>query len=197
MEVALLAAAIALIAAVLQPAGETVVVVPAADGHVGTVVVERDGERAVLNQAYAASHAPAGGGLHAYRMSESQVREQFGATLQAMPARPVSFQLYFDTGTDLLTEESRREFARMLEVLRQRPFFDIEVIGHTDRQGEAEANDQLSRQRAERVKADLVAQGVAPAERVHVSGRGEREPVVPTDDGADEPRNRRVEISVR
>ncbi|HEX6321860.1 MAG TPA: OmpA family protein, partial [Burkholderiales bacterium] len=28
-------------------------------------------------------------------------------------------------------------------------------------------------------------------------GRGEREPLVPTADGVDEPRNRRVEISVR
>jgi outer membrane protein OmpA-like peptidoglycan-associated protein len=46
------------------------------------------------------------------------------------------------------------------------------------------------------VKADLAAQGI-PADRILASGRGEREPIVPTADGVDEPRNRRVEINVR
>jgi outer membrane protein OmpA-like peptidoglycan-associated protein len=70
------------------------------------------------------------------------------------------------------------------------------VIGHTDTVGGVEDNDELSLQRAERVKADLVAQGI-PADRIRAAGRGEREPVVPTVDNVDEPRNRRVEINVR
>ena len=57
-------------------------------------------------------------------------------------------------------------------------------------------NDRLSLLRAERVRASLVAQGIAP-ERIQASGRGEREPIVQTADGVDEPRNRRVEINVR
>jgi len=36
-----------------------------------------------------------------------------------------------------------------------------------------------------------------PAERIVIAGRGEREPIVPTADNVDEPRNRRVEINVR
>ena len=121
----------------------------------------------------------------------------FGAVMAALPARPASFYLYFITGTDELTEASKLEFARMLEELRSRPAPDIVVIGHTDRVGAPEANDELSLQRAERMKADLVAQGIAPAERIRAAGRGEREPVVETADGVDEPLNRRVEISVR
>jgi outer membrane protein OmpA-like peptidoglycan-associated protein len=70
------------------------------------------------------------------------------------------------------------------------------VIGHTDRAGDEIANDQLSLQRAERLKGDLVGQGI-PASMIRSAGRGERELLVPTDDGVDEPRNRRVEISVR
>jgi len=42
-----------------------------------------------------------------------------------------------------------------------------------------------------------VAQGIAPAERIRAAGRGEREPVVPTENDVDEPLNRRVEINVR
>ena len=84
----------------------------------------------------------------------------------------------------------------MLDELRRRPSPDILVIGHTDRVGNDAENDQLSLQRAERVRESFVAQGIA-AERIRAAGRGEREPIVPTADGVDEPRNRRVEINVR
>jgi len=70
------------------------------------------------------------------------------------------------------------------------------VIGHTDRVGAVEFNDALSRKRAETVASRLVAAGV-PAERIAVAGRGEREPLIPTNDEVAEPRNRRVEIKVR
>jgi outer membrane protein OmpA-like peptidoglycan-associated protein len=84
----------------------------------------------------------------------------------------------------------------MLDELRRRPSPDILVIGHTDRVGGDEDNDRLSLQRAERVRASLVAQGIA-AQSIRAAGRGEREPVVQTADGVDEPQNRRVEINVR
>lgn len=176
---------------------EWVVVVPSADGHVGTVVVERDGERVVLNEAYASSHIAGTSGPRLTRVPEQEVRAAFVETLAALPARPMSFLLYFITGTDILTEDSKVELARMLEELRRRPVGDIFVIGHTDRVGSVEDNDSLSLLRAERVKADLVSQGIADERRVRAAGRGEREPIVHTDDGIDEPRNRRVEISVR
>lgn len=175
---------------------ELVVVLPSADGHVGTVVVERDGERVVLNQAYATSRIAGTSGPQIISLPEQEVRTTFLNTLTALPARPMSFLLYFLRGTDQLTEESRGELSRMLGELRRRSAPDILVVGHTDTLGNADTNDKLSRQRAERVKADLVGQGVS-AGHVQASGRGEREPLVPTADGVDEPRNRRVEISVR
>lgn len=175
---------------------ELVVVLPSADGHVGMVVVERDVERAVLNQAYASSRIAGTSGPQQARLQEQAVREAFAGVLDALPARPKSFLLYFMTGTDILTDDSRVELSRMLDELRARPAPDVLVIGHTDRVGDLEANDKLSLQRAQRVKVDLEGQNI-PALRVQAAGRGEREPIVPTGDGVDEPRNRRVEISVR
>jgi outer membrane protein OmpA-like peptidoglycan-associated protein len=174
---------------------ELVVLVPSADGHVGTVVVERDGERVVLNQAYATSRIVGTSGPQPGRLPEPEVRSAFSNALTVLPSRPISFLLYFITGTDILTEESKIELARMLEELRRRPAPDIVVIGHTDTVGAQDANDKLSLQRAERLKADFLAQGI-PALRVQAAGRGEREPLLPTGDNVDEPRNRRVEISV-
>lgn len=203
METVLIGAVLALIIAFHTPSPERidaspelVMVVPSADGHIGTVVVERDGERVVLNQAYAASRIVGKSGPQAFIMPPREAPPSFIPTLAALPARPISFLLYFITGTDILTEESKLELERMLAEVRRRPAPDVVVIGHTDTVGALEANDQLSLQRAERVKADLLAQGI-PALRVHAAGRGEREPLVPTANGIDEPRNRRVEISVR
>ncbi|MDR0184694.1 OmpA family protein [Lysobacter arvi] len=53
----------------------------------------------------------------------------------------------------------------------------LQVIGYTDRLGDAAYNLALSRRRAEAVRQYLVSQGV-PAEAIHVEGRGATEPVV-------------------
>jgi outer membrane protein OmpA-like peptidoglycan-associated protein len=62
--------------------------------------------------------------------------------------------------------------------------------------GKVEQNDRLSLQRAQKIIADLLQIGIR-METISVAGRGEREPLVPTADEVAEPRNRRVEISIR
>jgi outer membrane protein OmpA-like peptidoglycan-associated protein len=219
--VALLGAALALV--LLFPATkEMVVVVPSADGHVGMVVVEHGDDRVILNEAYATSRVTSDGEIRLEKLEPKQIEPQdlkslttdgaspqpalervaaalpmFHDAIAALPPRPVSFLLYFVTGTDTLTEASKLELERMLEELRRREVADIMVIGHTDRVGNEQANDELSLQRAERLKVEFVAQGIAPAERIRAAGRGEREPIVPTGNDVDEPLNRRVEINVR
>jgi len=180
-----------------MPVGdEMVVVLPHPDGTVGAVVVERGGERVVLDRAYASSRIEHGGAPRAQRLDEGAVRAEFGPLLAALPGRPKSFLLYFLEGRDEFTPESLVELERMLAELRQRGAPDVVVIGHTDRVGSLTFNDRLSLQRAERVRSELVKLGIDEA-RIQIAGRGEREPLVPTADEVSEPRNRRVEISVR
>jgi outer membrane protein OmpA-like peptidoglycan-associated protein len=175
---------------------ELVVVLPDANGRVGTVVVERGEQRIVLNEAYATSRITADGEIRLEKLPEPEVKAAFAPVVTALPPRPMSFLLYFARGSDALTDASQAELERMLAELRRRAEADIVVVGHTDRLGKSEANDQLSLLRAERVKSDLVAQGIVAA-RIRADGRGEREPLVPTEDGVEEPKNRRVEIRVR
>src|SRR4051812_37664963 len=142
-----------------QGAEELVVLVPAADGHIGTVVIQRDGKTTTLNTAYATSRALGSQELTSAPLAEEDVRRDFGAALEAIPARPASFLLYFITGTDELTEESKAEMQRVLDELRRRPAPDIQVIGHTDRVGNDAENDSLSLQRAQTLRAAMLELG--------------------------------------
>jgi outer membrane protein OmpA-like peptidoglycan-associated protein len=193
---ALLAAALAAGCASQPVTPALFAVLPAPDGHIGTIAVERDGERHLIHAAYGAQRLRADGELEAAQLSESQVREQFGTTLAALPAPPATFVLYFLTDSDELTPASKGELDHVLEEIRRRPLPDIVVIGHTDSIGSRRYNDELSLARAERMRELLVARGI-PAGRVQARGRGEREPLVATPDEVHEPRNRRVEINVR
>jgi outer membrane protein OmpA-like peptidoglycan-associated protein len=196
MEGLLVGAAIALAIFLNSKPAELVVLVPAADGHIGTVVIERNGSKTTLNTAYAASRTGSARDGGSETVAAEDVQRDFGGALEAIPARPTSFLLYFVTGTDELTDESKSEMQRVLDELRRRPAPDIQVIGHTDRVGGDAENDALSLQRAQTMREAMLGLGIPP-NRIRAAGRGEREPLVPTADGVDEPRNRRVEINVR
>ena len=71
----------------------------------------------------------------------------------------------------------------------------VEVSGHTDRVGPRDYNRDLSQKRANSVAAHLIERDVF-SRRIIVQAFGEELPLVPTVDGVDEPRNRRVEIRI-
>lgn len=173
-----------------------VVLVPGADGKVGAVSVKSAQGETVIDSAYASATAAGGAAPVVGSSSAAQVQQTFGATLKARPQPPVSFTLYFLEGRDEYTPESRQTVEMVLRELVKRPVAEVTVIGHTDRVGAVEYNDKLSRQRAERVRADFLKRGV-PERSISVAGRGEREPLVATADNKPEARNRRVEINIR
>jgi len=177
-------------------APELFAVIPGDGGHVGSIVVQREGEKHVIDTAYGASRVRSDGGTETTRLTEAQVREAFGSTLAALPGKPATFLLYFLEGKDELTPDSQRVIQQIFAEIGRRPAPEIAVIGHTDRVGSVQFNDALSLRRAQKIRDDLVKLGVV-AEQIQVAGRGEREPLVATEDEVAEPQNRRVEISVR
>lgn len=107
------------------------------------------------------------------------------------------FVLYFETGSSQLIPDSEHIVLEILNSLHQRRgAAEIEITGHTDRVGSLEINDSLSQQRAETLKELLFSRGVF-AGFIRTVGRGEREPLVPTEDEVSESRNRRVDVIVR
>lgn len=175
---------------------EMVAVIPGAGGHVGAVVVRGPQGEQVLDQAFVARRVKADGTVETAPVTREAVHAVFADTVTALPGRPASFTLYFLEGKDELTPASKAELDKVFGELRTRPAPDIVVIGHTDTVGNLAFNDKLSLARAERVRLMLVGLGIE-GQRIQAAGRGKRELLVPTDDNVAEPRNRRVEISVR
>lgn len=111
------------------------------------------------------------------------------------PAPPPvrDFTVYFDTNRTTLTPAAQAIVREAAAAAQQTPMTRITVTGHTDTVGTARYNQGLSDRRAAAVRNALVAAGV-PADEITASGVGKSELAVPTAEGVNEPRNRRVVI---
>ena len=178
------------------PPADMVVVLPDADGTVGAVTIANQKGTRVLDRPNVAADLTGTPQSDLVALKPEEIQSIFGSALAAEPLKPVAFLLNFTFGTDELTDESKAALPSILETVRNRPAPDIAIIGHTDRAGAADYNYRLSLKRAERVRDLLVEVGADPA-LIAVSSHGENNPVVPTADGVAEPKNRRVEVSIR
>jgi OmpA-OmpF porin, OOP family len=173
-----------------------VTLLPQADGSAsGVVVSTREGQQ-VLNRPFQVAEVARSGRIGTATTSAEAVRQSHPQLLAQRPPAPEKFVLEFEPGTSQLTAESQGRLADIVARAQARSGGEIVVTGHTDRQGSLEANDKLSLERANAIRALLIERGFKP-ELIDAVGRGEREPVVPTDDEVAEPRNRRAELLVR
>jgi len=107
--------------------------------------------------------------------------------------------LYFLTGGTRLTMESEMKFADILTRWQTRPqntVNELVVIGHTDTVGSDESNTALAMQRARSIAERLRDAGIRVG-ALTLESHGEKNPLVPTKDGVAEPRNRRVQVTIR
>ena len=178
---------------------ERVLLLPMQNGKPSAVLAQNVAEpnkpALVLAEPYAEARVD-GSQLQLGKTDAAAVKRDFGALMDQQPERPRLFTVNFRSNSNELTPETAPVLAEVRKALEQMPAGELIVIGHTDSVGAVETNDWLSLQRAEVVADLLVKMGVARA-KVNTVGRGEREPLVPTPDETDEPRNRRVEIKLR
>ena len=103
--------------------------------------------------------------------------------------------IFFQTGSARLYEESQVELDKVVELLRGAPSLRIELSGHTDNVGSRQANQTLSEQRAKAVYDYLVASGI-DATRLSYRGYGEEQPVASNDTEEGRRLNRRTVFTV-
>jgi outer membrane protein OmpA-like peptidoglycan-associated protein len=101
----------------------------------------------------------------------------------------------FEPGRADLTADNRRLLDALSAVAVRCKAFKIEIGGHTDASGSANANNALSEARAMSVRDYLTARGV-PAEGLSAQGYGSRMPLDPARTPAADARNRRIEFTV-
>ncbi|MDE4132658.1 OmpA family protein [Phaeobacter sp. QD34_3] len=103
--------------------------------------------------------------------------------------------LTFATDSSDLTPSIRADLLKVADSLVRYPNSTVQVIGHTDSDGDAAYNQGLSERRAS-VVADQIQAGGVPYNRIRTIGRGEAEPVASNLTEEGKAQNRRVEIVI-
>lgn len=107
----------------------------------------------------------------------------------------LSGSVLFATGKSELLPIAQDKLGEVAKALTDQGFKKLVVEGHTDSRGSATQNENLSRARAESVRAYLVTRGIPP-DKIEAVGRGSNQPVADNGTADGRANNRRVEIVV-
>ncbi|HXH17444.1 MAG TPA: OmpA family protein [Chitinophagales bacterium] len=93
--------------------------------------------------------------------------------------------------------EMHADLDRIMNFMLDNPTYSLKISGHTDQQGNAEANNKLSQQRANSIKEYLVTKGGIEPERIEAVGYGSTRPIVKVEKTPEDSKlNRRVEFEI-
>ncbi|RCH56230.1 hypothetical protein DJ568_05715 [Mucilaginibacter hurinus] len=102
--------------------------------------------------------------------------------------------ILFDVNTATIKPESAGVLQEIANVLKENPAINVRIVGHTDADGTAAANQKLSINRAESVKSALAETYGISVTRMQVAGKGATQPVAPNKTETGKAQNRRVEF---
>ncbi|MFI2741558.1 OmpA family protein [Zhouia sp. PK063] len=99
----------------------------------------------------------------------------------------------FAVGKATLTEESKTELDKVVNIMNEYSSYNFDVEGHTDSTGSTALNERLSKDRATSVRDYLISKGIG-ATRLNAIGFGESKPIADNKTKAGRAENRRVEF---
>ena len=105
-------------------------------------------------------------------------------------------KLNFRSGSAYLSLESRKLIDEVAASLKPCSGLAIAVSGHTDDNGNAETNKDISEERAKRVRDALIERGIS-ADLITATGYGSEKPLVKGTDAAADAQNRRINFNVQ
>jgi outer membrane protein OmpA-like peptidoglycan-associated protein/tetratricopeptide (TPR) repeat protein len=134
-----------------------------------------------------------------FEVSESAKYEEIKRDIKLEPiekgARVVLNNIFFETGSAILTQESYIELGKAVDLLESNKKIVIEVGGHTDNVGSDDTNLKLSHDRAKSVRDYLAKAGIS-FERMQAKGYGETQPVAENETEDGRKANRRTEFVI-
>lgn len=102
--------------------------------------------------------------------------------------------ILFSSNSDVIQPESAGVLAEIAALLKENAALRVQIVGHTDSDGDDAKNLTLSKARAAAVKAALSTQYGIDAARMDSDGKGEAQPAAPNATAEGKARNRRVEF---
>lgn len=184
----------------LNKAEKGAIIGAGAGGAAGAVVGNATGST-VRGAIIGAVVGGAAGAIIGHQMDQQAEELAFdlpGATVQRIgEGIAVTFPdgLLFGFDSDQLMPAARENMRRFAASLAKYPDTRTVIVGHTDSQGSAEYNMDLSGRRAESAASFVAAEGVDRA-RLGTAGRGEAEPIATNGSDAGRQQNRRVEVAI-
>jgi OOP family OmpA-OmpF porin len=108
-------------------------------------------------------------------------------------AKIVTHGINFDVDKATIKPESMGTLNMIVQVLKDNPDVKFEIDGHTDNTGTAQHNKDLSQQRADAAKTQLVSMGIDAA-RLTTKGFGDTKPISDNNTFEGKANNRRIEF---
>ena len=178
-------------------AGTTLILMPDESGKVGAITVKTQNEFKVIDTRYGMVTLKEGDTrLSATQpLSETQVYADYVRLIRSQPSKPVSFILYFVSGTADLVKTSQAHVAMIVDRIKAQMPTEITLIGHTDTTGSDNFNDRLSLKRAKAVEK-LLKEHIPALHEINVQYFGAKNLLIPTPPNVEEQRNRGVEVLV-
>nr|MBK9651752.1 OmpA family protein [Bacteroidota bacterium] len=106
------------------------------------------------------------------------------------------WKINFKTGSADISSSSTTELEKIYNLLIQAENTKLNIVGHTDNQGDDATNNMLSKSRAQAVVNYLKQRGIPQTRFQIVDGKGETDPVATNDTEAGRAQNRRVVITL-
>lgn len=125
-------------------------------------------------------------------INASQMEQAIGAE-----GRINLYGILFDFDKDAIKPESKPTLDEIAKLLGEKPDLKLKIVGHTDNQGTAEYNLDLSQRRAANVASTLIAVYGIDGSRLASEGAGLSQPIAPNDSDQGRAKNRRVELVVQ
>ncbi len=105
-------------------------------------------------------------------------------------------RIRFERARAVIDPDSAGLLDRLTETAMRCPAANIEIVGHTDADGDEGFNQELSEKRAQAV-ADYLVEAGLPAERFRATGHGGTHPLAGNDTDDGKAQNRRIEFVVK
>jgi outer membrane protein OmpA-like peptidoglycan-associated protein len=174
----------------------------AASGALLGALVGKDGKRGDRAFAGALVGGAVGAGVgYGLDQQEADLRRDLGndnVSIQNTGDRLIVTlpqDILFATDSFAVRSDLTRDLNTVASNLQAYPNSTIQIVGHTDSDGDAAYNQQLSERRANTV-ADVLLDAGIPFARLLTFGRGESQPLASNLDPAGKSQNRRVEIVI-